>query len=134
MCGRMLTSSPAIFASYLYIKLFHPTSVTSSSKSSLWAPPRAKNTAKPIILATSRSKARFCHLNSFAYQPQCIHHAQITKSFVFHCKTNNSWWSRHLICIENPTQNEVRSRSGWSRPCVLGSKIHSVDLFRVQKI
>ena len=39
---RMLTWSPAIFASYLYIKLFHPTSVTSSSKSGLCAPLRAK--------------------------------------------------------------------------------------------
>ena len=43
---RMLTWSPAIFAPYLYIKLFHPTSVTSSSKSVLRVPPRAKNYSK----------------------------------------------------------------------------------------
>ena len=42
----MVTWSPAISASYLYIKLFHPTSVTSSSKSGLCAPLRAKKYSK----------------------------------------------------------------------------------------
>ena len=33
----------------------------------------------------------------------------------FHIKIDNSWSSRHLICIESRPQSEVRWRSGWSQ-------------------
>ena len=42
---------------------------------------------------------------SFLYEIICF----------FHIKTDNSWSSRHLICIESRPQSEVRWRSGWSQ-------------------